>query len=63
MNGARIERLATILGHTDTEVTRRYGHLRVDLLPEEDFNAVGLNRANACPNGTVAGTNGPTRRG
>jgi hypothetical protein len=60
MNGGRIERLATILGHTDTEVTRRYGHLRVDLFPEEDFNAVGLSRANACLNGTAAGTNRPT---
>ena len=60
MNGGRIERLATILGHTDTEVTRRYGHLRVDLFPEEDFNAVGLGRASACLNGTVAGTNGLT---
>ncbi len=40
MNGGRTERLATTLGHTDTEVTRRYGHLPVDLLPEE-VNAVG----------------------
>ena len=60
MNGGRIERLATILGHADTEVTSRYGHLRVDLFPEEDFNAVGLSRANACLNGTAAGTNGLT---
>jgi hypothetical protein len=55
MNGGRIERLATILGHTDVEVTRRYGHLRVDLFPEEEFRAVGRNGAN----GTTAGTNGP----
>jgi hypothetical protein len=59
MNGGRIERLATILGHTDTEVTRRYGHLRVDLFPDEEFRAVGLNRAS----GTASSTNGPTRQG
>ena len=56
MNGGGIERLATILGHTDAEVTRRYGHLRVDLFPEEEFRAVGLNRRG----GTAAGANGLT---
>jgi len=58
MNGGRIERLATILGHTDAEVTRRYGHLWADLFPEEEFNAVGLARPTHGPGGTVAGTNG-----
>ncbi len=56
MNGGRIERLAIVLGHTDAEVTRRYGHLRVDLFPEEEFRAVGLNR----PSGTATGANGLT---
>ncbi|OFX26511.1 MAG: hypothetical protein A2V77_22180 [Anaeromyxobacter sp. RBG_16_69_14] len=60
MNGGRIERLATTLGHTDTEVTRRYGHLRVDLFPDEEFNAVCMNRPNTWPNGTASGTNGRT---
>ena len=55
MNGGRIERLATVLGRTDVEVTRRYG-LRVVLLPEEEFHAVGLDR----PDGTAAGANGLT---
>jgi hypothetical protein len=56
MNGGRIERLATILGHTDSEVTRRYSPLRVDLFPEEEFRAVGLKRRD----GTAVGANGLT---
>ena len=54
----RIERLATILGLTDTEATGGYGHLRVELFPEEEFNVVRLNRPNTRPHGTVSGTNG-----
>ncbi len=31
-----MERLAVVLGHTSTEVTRRYAHLRSDHLGEAD---------------------------
>jgi site-specific recombinase XerC len=42
MNGGRIERLATILGHTDTEVTRRYAHLAPDKFTAKDFAAMSV---------------------
>jgi hypothetical protein len=62
MRERSIAKLATILGHSDAEVSRRYGHIRPDLysaedraalpgaVPHEDFQA-GL----PAP---VAGTNG-----
>ena len=36
-----MEKLAAILGHSSTEVTRRYGHLRTDLFAERDLNLFG----------------------
>jgi len=40
MNGNPIEKLASILGHSDAEVTGRYGHLRADLFTEKDLAAL-----------------------
>ena len=40
MNGNSIEKLASILGHSDAEVTRRYGHLRTDLFTTRELSAL-----------------------
>jgi integrase len=40
MNGNSIEKLASILGHSDAEVTRRYGHLRTDLFTSRELSAL-----------------------
>ncbi len=31
-----------MMGHTETEVTERYAHLRADLLPAEDRGALAI---------------------
>ena len=36
MANGSIEKLAAVLGHSSTEVTRRYAHLRPENLPEAD---------------------------
>ena len=39
-------------GHSETEVTERYAHLRADLLPAEDRQALAIDlEGNAVPNG------------
>ena len=42
MEGKPIGRLARMMGHTETEVTERYAHLRVDLFPTEDRQALAI---------------------
>ncbi len=37
-----IEKLATILGHADSEVTRRYAHLAPDKFTAKDFAAMSV---------------------
>jgi integrase len=38
--GGSMDKLATILGHSSSEVTRRYAHLRPDLFPEADYQVI-----------------------
>ncbi len=40
MNGHPIEKLASILGHSEAELTRRCGHLRTDLFAEWELEAL-----------------------
>jgi hypothetical protein len=44
-----MEKLAAVLGHSSTEVTKRYAHLRPDLFRPEDHEllAVDLERGDA----------------
>ena len=42
LEGKPIGRLARMLGHTETEVTERYAHLRPDLFPAEDRQALAI---------------------
>jgi hypothetical protein len=42
LEGKPIGRLARMLGHTETEVTERYAHLRPDLFPAEDRRALAI---------------------
>lgn len=42
LEGKPIGRLARMLGHSETEVTQRYAHLRVDLFPAEERQALAI---------------------
>jgi integrase len=42
MQGGSLEKLAHILGHSSTEVTKRYAHLRPDAFGDEDRARISL---------------------
>jgi hypothetical protein len=44
LKGKPIGRLAKVMGHSETEVTER-AHLRVDLFPNEDRQALAIDLA------------------
>jgi integrase len=52
LEGKPIGRLARMMGHSETEVTERYAHLRVDLFPAEDRQALAIDMdGDTVPNG------------
>jgi integrase len=42
IGGGSIERLALVMGHSSTEVTKRYAHLRPDHFAPEDYDRVSI---------------------
>jgi integrase len=52
LEGKPIGRLAKMMGHSETEVTERYAHLRADLFPAEDRQALAIDLdGHAIPHG------------
>jgi site-specific recombinase XerD len=41
LHDGSMEKLAAILGHSSTEVTKRYAHLRTDLFADRDLALFG----------------------
>jgi integrase len=57
MAGGSLEQLAALLGHSSTEVTTRYAHLRPDALARADVDRIALDLT--APAGKVARIDGP----
>jgi integrase len=58
LRGRSIEHLAVILGHSDAETSRRYGHVRPNRMPESNFRV--FEEEDVARVGPRGGTNWPT---
>jgi len=59
LRGRSIEHLAVILGHSDAETSRRYGHVRPDRMPESNFRVFEDVEVGGGQVGPRDGENGP----